>query len=39
MFAPLVVGGNIALTVNIVLHEVVTEFRAVGRTQYTLNKF
>jgi hypothetical protein len=33
MFSPLVVRGNIALTVNIVLNEVVAEFSAVVRTQ------
>jgi hypothetical protein len=38
MFAPLVVRGKITLTVNIVLHEVVTECSALGRTQYTLKQ-
>jgi hypothetical protein len=32
MFEPLVVRGSIPLTVNNVLHEVVTEFSAVVRT-------
>jgi hypothetical protein len=35
MFAPFVVRGNIAMTLNIVLHEVVTEFSAVVRTVNT----